>query len=285
VAYMSYERNKFETNSGIYRIKNMVTNNAEDCYIGSALNIQRRLDRHHSELKTNSHPNQILQRAIDKYGIENFDFEVVEFVHGLLKLKEREQYYLDTIKPRYNISPSAENNRGWIASEETRKKQSLRHKELWKDPVHRINMLRGVRAATAKILGTHPSSEHLAKVTAANRRNLANPEVKAKLSEASKSMWASPEFKERMREKAREAAKKRWKSPEYRIKFSAARKKDKMPANVSDKQRQHLSEAGKAKKPWLSEANKDPERMAKVKEGRERYWAEYRRKKAEQDKL
>lgn len=83
---------------GIYRIKNLVNNK---CYYGSSKEVEKRLSRHKRELKTNIHVNCILQRAWNKYGEDNFLFEVVEEC-GVNVLLETEQKYLD-LQPEYNI--------------------------------------------------------------------------------------------------------------------------------------------------------------------------------------
>jgi len=83
---------------GIYRIKNLVNNK---CYYGSSKQIEKRFDRHKRELKNNIHINCILQRAWDKYGENNFIFEIVEEC-DINVLLETEQKYLD-LQPDYNI--------------------------------------------------------------------------------------------------------------------------------------------------------------------------------------
>jgi len=88
--------------TGIYKIKNTINNNN---YIGSAKNIKRRWDRHRCGLRNNKHENIILQRAWNKYGEENFVFEIIEEcnINDLLSL---EQTYLN-LKPKYNIGITA----------------------------------------------------------------------------------------------------------------------------------------------------------------------------------
>jgi group I intron endonuclease len=83
---------------GIYRIKNLVNSK---CYYGSSKQIEKRFDRHIRGLKNNVHVNTILQRAWDKYGEDNFLFEVVEEC-DINVLLETEQKYLD-LHPDYNI--------------------------------------------------------------------------------------------------------------------------------------------------------------------------------------
>ena len=83
---------------GIYRIKNLVNGK---CYYGSSKQIEKRFDRHKRGLKNNIHINCVLQRALDKYGENNFIFEIVEECN-ISVLLETEQKYLD-LRPEYNI--------------------------------------------------------------------------------------------------------------------------------------------------------------------------------------
>jgi group I intron endonuclease len=83
---------------GIYRIKNLINGK---CYYGSSKKIEKRLKKHKRELKINTHINCILQRAWNKYGENNFLFEVVEECDVTILL-EVEQKYLD-LQPEYNI--------------------------------------------------------------------------------------------------------------------------------------------------------------------------------------
>jgi len=82
---------------GIYRIRNIVNGK---CYYGSSKDIEKRWQRHRNELKNNNH-NPLLQRAWNKYGEDNFIFEIVEECSESQLLKN-EQKYLDLL-PEYNI--------------------------------------------------------------------------------------------------------------------------------------------------------------------------------------
>ena len=64
-----------EKKSGIYKILNIINNKI---YIGSAVNIDRRWSEHKSLLTNNKHHSKYLQNSFNKYGTENFLFEVVE---------------------------------------------------------------------------------------------------------------------------------------------------------------------------------------------------------------
>jgi group I intron endonuclease len=87
---------------GIYRIRNIVNNK---CYYGSAKNIKRRWSKHKSQLKYGRHENILLQRAWNKYGGENFIFEIVELCNET-ELLLVEQKYLN-MNPEYNIGKQA----------------------------------------------------------------------------------------------------------------------------------------------------------------------------------
>lgn len=104
---------------GIYKI---VCNLTEDCYIGSAKNLKTRLSRHRSSLRVNKHYNRHLQNAWNKYGEENFSFEIIDVTSDITTLIEREQHWMDLLSPKYNIRKKAESNLGLKHSEESKQK-------------------------------------------------------------------------------------------------------------------------------------------------------------------
>lgn len=59
----------------IYKITNIINNK---CYIGQAKNYKQRFYTHKSNLRKNKHDNRYLQFAWNKYGEENFTFEVID---------------------------------------------------------------------------------------------------------------------------------------------------------------------------------------------------------------
>lgn len=88
----------------IYKIQNLNTN---EIYIGSAINFAKRKYYHLYDLKNNKHHSIILQNSFNKHGEENFEFSVIEEVYEKENLIKREQYYIDTLKPKYNCSKTA----------------------------------------------------------------------------------------------------------------------------------------------------------------------------------
>lgn len=85
--------------SGIYEIKNKVNNNI---YIGSAISLSDRKNLHFSQLKRGIHHSIILQKAYNKYGKNSLIFKILEYCN-IENLIEKEQYYIDTLRPIYNI--------------------------------------------------------------------------------------------------------------------------------------------------------------------------------------
>lgn len=92
----------------IYQIKRINGNN-RDCYIGSSIRLKDRWRAHRRLLRKNEHPNDIIQRAWNKYKENNFVFEVLEkcIITSFDDLFAVEQYYLDILSPKYNIAKIA----------------------------------------------------------------------------------------------------------------------------------------------------------------------------------
>lgn len=106
-------------NSGIYQIKNKLN---EHRYIGSTKNFKKRWNIHKKDLAKQKHHSYILQKAVNKYGIENFIFEILEEC-DVCFLVEKEQKFLDEMNPEYNILKNVDGSNRTF-TEETRKKMS-----------------------------------------------------------------------------------------------------------------------------------------------------------------
>ena len=86
---------------GIYKIENKQTN---EKYIGQSIHIQQRFKEH---IKGNKKPLSNIDRNIQKYGKDNFLFEIIEEC-SQEKLNEREIYwiaYFDSFRNGYNNTP------------------------------------------------------------------------------------------------------------------------------------------------------------------------------------
>lgn len=85
-------------------------------YIGSSKDFRKRFNEHFRFLKLNKHSNIHLQRAYNIDGLLNFIPVIIELCEKE-KLIEREQFYLDTLKPEYNICKIAYSRVGTTFSE------------------------------------------------------------------------------------------------------------------------------------------------------------------------
>lgn len=122
--------------SGIYAIYNCANGKF---YIGSAVNLGKRIAQHKSNLKNNRHPNKYIQYSYNKYGDVNFQFLIIE-ICNFEKTLEREQWWLDITNAYnrlkgYNARPKAESNLGKKTPEDVKLKLSLnsgkRNWDLW----------------------------------------------------------------------------------------------------------------------------------------------------------
>ena len=82
--------------AGIYKITNNITG---DFYIGSSKDIKHRWAQHKIPSAQKHLPNSKLYKDMAQYGLDNFIFEVLEETSSL---KEREQYWIEQLKPTYN---------------------------------------------------------------------------------------------------------------------------------------------------------------------------------------
>jgi group I intron endonuclease len=105
--------------SGIYKIQSII--HPERCYIGSAVNIQRRWYEHITKLRCDKHYSKKLQRHYNKYGESDLQFSILLGCerHDLIKI---EQYFIDSYNPFFNSNPTAGSPLGRILSEETKDK-------------------------------------------------------------------------------------------------------------------------------------------------------------------
>lgn len=85
--------------TAVYLIKCIINNRL---YIGGCKGFRTRKISHRTELKNNIHHSYKLQKDYNKYGEENFVFEILEECNYEI-LREREQYWMDLLQPYYNI--------------------------------------------------------------------------------------------------------------------------------------------------------------------------------------
>ena len=107
--------------AGIYCIVNVCN---QKKYIGSSKNLYRRLMSHRSALRKGIHENKKLQNSWNKHGEDNFQYYILEYCQES-NLISKEQYYINHIKPWYNIVQEVER---LSFPEESRTKMSISRK-------------------------------------------------------------------------------------------------------------------------------------------------------------
>lgn len=96
---------------GIYKITNKINNHS---YIGLSTHVEDRWEYHKTPYNWERECNKVLYKAIKKYGIDNFKFEILEECQ-LDELNEKEKYYIEkynTYKEGYNMTAGGEDNQG-----------------------------------------------------------------------------------------------------------------------------------------------------------------------------
>lgn len=119
--------------SGIYRITNLINNKM---YIGSSLNMKVRFRNHKYKLIKNTHENNRLQNAFNKYGIINFEIEIISICPPEYCIK-LEQWFVDNLKPFYNIRKLAISNLGFKFTKSSKRKIS-KSKQGVKNPLAKL---------------------------------------------------------------------------------------------------------------------------------------------------
>jgi group I intron endonuclease len=105
--------------SGIYGFACKTTNKL---YIGSSIDLSSRFYEH----TYGSRSNILLQNAINKYNLQDFIFIVFEYCEPK-DLISQEQFYLDALKPQYNILKTAGSSLGYKHTKESLIKMSITH--------------------------------------------------------------------------------------------------------------------------------------------------------------
>lgn len=100
------EIKKYRGKTGIYAFTNRINGKM---YIGQSVDIGKRLRNHINDYKANRY-NLNIYKAYKKYGIENFDFDIIEYCNKN-ELGRKEVYwifYYDTLSNGYNMQPGGE---------------------------------------------------------------------------------------------------------------------------------------------------------------------------------
>ena len=166
--------------SGIYCLKNTID---DKCYVGSAQKLNYRLWNHKHKLVKGNHANNILQNFVNKYGIDKLYFEILERV-DIDNLIEKEQYWIDTLKPQFNILSTAGSSKGIILSESHKEKISHGRKGI----LHTEDTKQKI---SESMKGISKTKEHSTKVGLKHKGKVVSEEQKDKISNANKGRIAT----------------------------------------------------------------------------------------------
>lgn len=195
--------------TGLYQIENIANGKR---YIGSAVHLNARWNRHKHDLRKGAHHSKKLQRAWDKYGESSFVFTIL---CTCLKenLRQYEQILLDGFDVclnGYNIETFAGSSLGRRHSPEVRKKLSEIAKR--RPPISEETRAR----LSAAQRGRKQSPESIAKTRAALLGAPKSAETREKLSKALKGRKLTEEHKRKINPLGRKH------TPETIAKMSAA---------------------------------------------------------------
>ncbi len=114
--------------AAIYKIINKANGKF---YVGSTHSFTKRKREHLKMLKGNRHHSDYLQKSWNKHGEKNFVFEIIETVTDVNHLIRREQHYIDTLKPEYNMCPTAGSKLGFVQPPEVIEKIRQNATKFW----------------------------------------------------------------------------------------------------------------------------------------------------------
>ena len=181
--------------SGVYQILNLANGKR---YIGSSVDLKGRWMAHKSGLNAGKHGNRHLQRAWDKYGKDNFEFEIICSCPED-KTIEFEQFFLDARHPEYNIAKCARASAlGMHHTEEAKRKISEACKNPSVETRHKMSKAQR---------GRHFSEETKHKISEAKKGKHLSAEIRRKLSESHKEQTAWNKGKHLSKEHKRKLSK------------------------------------------------------------------------------
>lgn len=216
--------------SGIYRITCITTGKF---YIGSAVSLLRRWQRHIRDLDRNIHDNPKLQRAYTKYGPVSFEFDILEFVLIPEMLIPREQHWIDKLNPQFNIARVAGSNLGAKYSPESVEQSRVARTGMKRTPEQCENIGASRRGKPSPNIGRKAAPETIEKLRASHLGQKPSEETLQKRSAALKGRKRSTEAIEKTRLKNLG----RTNSPEANARISAAKQGHKHDEEVYEGRR------------------------------------------------
>lgn len=229
---------------GIYVIQNDMNGK---CYIGSSIDMLQRKKQHISTLKGNRSGCYKLQHAFNKYGKNNFTFDILEIVGNKDELFKREQRWVDFMNPEYNICKVIVKSRlGVKISDASKKKIS----DAQQGRILSKEALKNIRMAAELRKGIPLSKETKEKISISNSGKVRIEEYKKRTSELMKGKPFSEVGKAKLKEyyKTNSVWNKGMKMPSWIVEKSRQAQL-KLGRKLSPEQRQQISDRNKGYKP------------------------------------
>lgn len=128
-------------------------------YIGSSVKVRERLRNHIWAMKNKRHRNIIIQNCYNKYSLNEFYFEVLEYCDKDIRI-EREKYYIDSLSPDLNITDPVSLKRNKLFSQhisEAQKRYYKTHVSASKIPIFQYSI-------TGEYISEYPSATDVANI-------------------------------------------------------------------------------------------------------------------------
>lgn len=210
--------NFFESLNNNYNINDLMDDRSgiycislnDKIYIGSSKNFKNRKKDHLKRLNAKKHHSWILQKEFCKQNGVGLNFYVLEWVEDVKKLIEREQFWLDFLKPEYNISKKAYSCLGVKRTKEQKERQSQSSKGRVFTEEHKKNISNALKnkivskETRIKIgissKGRRHTNETKEKIRKANTGKVLDRDLVKRQSEGRKGFKHTEETKKRMRD-------------------------------------------------------------------------------------
>ena len=124
-----WKKEELPNKGGIYLFENKINSKV---YVGQSVNIHKRIIEHF-----NNNPELYFHQALKKYGIENFNIYILEYLDQKEEMNTREIYYINKYNSNnsdfgYNLTKGGRGHLGTECSPEQRETLSTLHKkETW----------------------------------------------------------------------------------------------------------------------------------------------------------
>lgn len=201
---------------GIYGIKNLITGK---WYVGQSCDLRTRMAKHLTALRGKYHCNEHLKNSFIKYGIDNFEFHVLEEVfENMLDVRERAWItFYKSNQPEFGYNMDTGGNLKKTSSIQARQNMSNAHKGIIQSLETRQKRSQALKGKKRHLVY---STETLRKMSEAQKGKIHSIETRAKMSAWHKGKVFSPKTRQRMSD----AQKGKILSAEHRLKLSQALK-------------------------------------------------------------